>query len=134
MLTAFGQFHEPVGVDQPLLGVSANRAGVSDAVAKAEVGDARANALDHTRALNSRSERQRLRIEAGAMIDVDEVEARRLLTQLDLTGAGLADLDLLPFEDLRPSGLMDSNGVRHGAALNACSPQKESGYGSAHGP
>ena len=32
---------------------------------------------------------------------------------LDLAGAGLADLDLFPLEDLGPAGLMDSDRVRH---------------------
>jgi hypothetical protein len=53
-----------------------------------------------------------LRVKAGAVIDVDEVEARGFLAQPRLAGAGLADLDLLPFEDLGSSGLMDSDRVR----------------------
>ena len=65
------------------------------------------------------------------MIDVDEVEARGFLPQPDLAWAGRADLDLLPLENLRPSGFVNPDRMRHGAALNACSPQKESGYGRA---
>ena len=60
-------------------------------------------------------ERQRLRVEPGAVIDVDEVEARRLLAQPDLAGAGIADLDLFPLQDLGSAGLMDSDRVRHAA-------------------
>ena len=66
-----------------------------------------------------------LRIKAGAVIDVDEVEACGFLADADLPGTGLADLDLFPLEDLGSSRLMDSDRVRHGR-LQRFSAQKKS--------
>ena len=60
------------------------------------------------------------------MIDVDEVEAGGFLAEPDLAGAGLADLDLFPLQDLGPSGLMDSDRVRHGGASMRPRAQKKS--------
>ena len=58
-----------------------------------------------------RRERQRLRIETGAVIDVDEIQAGRLLLQLDLTRPRLPDPDFFPLKDLGSADLMDSNGM-----------------------
>jgi hypothetical protein len=46
------------------------------------------------------------------VIDVDEVQARRVLAEAGLAGAGLADRDRLPLEDLGPSAFMDDDRVR----------------------
>jgi hypothetical protein len=73
--------------------------------------DARPDALDDPGAFDPGRERQRLRIEAGAVIDVDEVEPDRVLAESDLAGAGLADLDRLPLQDLGAARLMDSDRV-----------------------
>src|SRR5688572_15389094 len=51
------------------------------------------------------------------MIDVDEVEARGVLADPDLAGAGIADLDLFPLQNLGAAGLMDSDGAGHGRRL-----------------
>ena len=53
------------------------------------------------------------------MIDVDEIEAGSFLAEANLTGPRLHDLDGFPLEDLRPSGLMDSDRVRHGSEMDA---------------
>ena len=39
-----GQLHQPAGIDQPLLGIAADRPGISDTVAGFQVRDAGANA------------------------------------------------------------------------------------------
>ncbi len=58
------------------------------------------------------------------MIDIDEVEAGGFLAELDLTGSGLADLDLFPLQDVGTAGLMDSDRVGHGG-LQALPAAKE---------
>jgi hypothetical protein len=58
------------------------------------------------------------------VIDIDEIEADRLLAKLHLAGSGIAKVDLLPLEDFGPTGFMNSNGVRHGA-LQRASTAKE---------
>ncbi len=52
-------------------------------------------------------------IEAGAVVDVDEVQADGLLRQADLAGGGRADLDGFPGQDLGAAGLVDADRVRH---------------------
>jgi hypothetical protein len=48
------------------------------------------------------------------MIVVDEVEAGGFLAKADLAGAGLADLDVFPFQDLGTARTVDSDCVSHG--------------------
>ena len=60
------------------------------------------------------------------MIDVDEVQSSRLLADADLRGAGIADVDLVPLEDLGTAGLMDSDRVTSWSAFNAHTTQKKS--------
>jgi hypothetical protein len=112
-LDALGELDQPVGVDQPLLGIAADRSGISDPVARLHIGDVRSDRFDQAGALHARGERQLLRVEPGAVIDVDEVEPGGFLLEPDLARAGLTDLDILPLEDLRPSGIMDSDRARH---------------------
>jgi hypothetical protein len=70
---------DPVGIDQPFLGIAADGPGISDPVALLDVGHIRTNRFDYSGAFDAGGERQRLRVQAGAVIDVDEVEARRFL-------------------------------------------------------
>ena len=78
---AVGQLHQAVG-RHGALGVRAERAvAVGDAVAHLELGHARADGLDHARALDAEARRQRHRIEAGAMVGVDVVEADRVVAR-----------------------------------------------------
>jgi hypothetical protein len=58
------------------------------------------------------------------MIDVDEVEAGGFLAKADLAGAGLADLDFFPFQDLGTARTVDSDCVTH-RALQGVSSAKE---------
>ena len=57
-----------------------------------------------------------LLVEAGAVIDVDEVEARRFLADLHLAGSGIADLDFFPFENV---GSCPSDGFGSRASWSA---------------
>src|SRR6478735_8906580 len=99
-----GQFHEPVGGNQPFLGVTADRTCIGDAVAWLDIGDAWADRLDDSGAFDAGREGYLLRVKAGAVIDVDEVETRCALADLRFAGAGITDLDFFPFEDLGTPG------------------------------
>ncbi len=57
------------------------------------------------------------------MIDVDEVEAGCFLTEFHLPGPGLADIDFFPSEDVRPSGPMNLDRVRHHAQMGFLRPK-----------
>src|SRR5713101_1224676 len=88
-------------------------AGIGDAVTHLDLADARADLLDNSGAFRAESARQLRRIDAGAEIGVDVVEADGGLAQADLTGAGFADFDIFPDENLRAAGLVEANRVDH---------------------
>jgi hypothetical protein len=54
------------------------------------------------------------RIDAGAVVDVNKVQADRGVADARLTGAGFADLDLFPGQNLGAAGFVKADGVRHG--------------------
>ena len=113
-LTPCGDLDHAVGGDQPLFGIGADRPGISDAAPDLQVAHALADRGDDAGPFHARDEgKRRLWVEAGAVIDVDEVEPDRRLLDLDLAGAGLADLDLLPFEDFGPAIFMHPDRVGH---------------------
>src|SRR6185312_3222589 len=105
--------------------ITSERSRISDAIALFHAGDAVANRLDDPCAFDSRREGQVLLVEAGPMIDVDEVETRRFLANLELARSGFSNVDLLPLEDFGTAVLMDSECVGH-AAYNASAAQKKS--------
>jgi hypothetical protein len=53
------------------------------------------------------------------MVDVDEVEPGRFLTEPDLARTGVSDFGFFPPENLGPSGFMNSDRVRHGRLMGA---------------
>ena len=120
-----GQLHHPVGVDQPLLGIAADRPGISDAVAACTLATSGPTASTTPAPSTPGRERHRLLVEPGAVIDVDEVEAGRFLAEPDLARARARRLRPPPTGGLGPSGLMDSDRVRHGA-LQRLQRQKKS--------
>ena len=61
--------------------------------------------------------RQLHRIDAGAVIDVDEVEAHRSMADARLARTGLADLNFLPDQNFGTAGLVVANGMRHEGLL-----------------
>ena len=76
-----GQLDQAVGGHHPLLGVAADGAGVGAAVADLEVGHAGADRHDLAGTLRARHERQRHLVEARALVDVDVVDADRVLLE-----------------------------------------------------
>src|SRR3954451_21434048 len=111
------QVHQPVGVDQRLSGISADRPSIGDPIADAHMLDVRAHAFDDARALDSRRERELLRVQPLAVIDIDEIEAGAPLPNHYLPGFGLPNIDVFPLEDIGSSHFMDSDRVWHCASL-----------------
>jgi hypothetical protein len=58
------------------------------------VRDALAHRFDDAGAFHAQLQRHRQLVQAGALVDVDEVQADGLVADADLAGAGLADLDV----------------------------------------
>ncbi len=111
---AVGQFHQSVGRHDARLAIGAERsAGIGDAVARLQVGDAGPDLLDNACSLGAEPARQRHRVEAAALVGVDVVEPDRRVTQADLALAGFADFDLLPLQDLGPAGLRETDRLHH---------------------
>ena len=119
------QLHQPIRVDQPLFGIAAGRPRIGHTIADVHVGDVGSDRLHHARALDARGERELLRVQPSAVIDVNEIEAGGLLSKLYLSTFGLLDLDVFPLEDIGSSGFMDSDGVWHCASLPGHSPSVE---------
>ena len=73
-------------------------------VAGLEAGDAFADRVDDAGALRADHRREADRIEAGAMVGVDEVQPDRLVADADLARSGLGDRQIDRLEDFGPAG------------------------------
>ena len=114
VVDAVGQFQQTIGRDHPRFGISADRRGaVGNTVAGLEVGNPRADFLDHAGRLAAETARQRHRIKPGAVVDVDKVQSHRGMADARFTGSGLAKLDFLPNQNFGAAGFMEANGVGH---------------------
>src|SRR6185437_5583700 len=112
---ALGQHDQALGRHDACLGICAERAAdIGDAIADLHVGDARPDFLDDARRLGAERARQRRGIEAAPEIGLDIVEADRGMAHARLALAGLADLHLVPLQDFRAAGLVETDGVGHG--------------------
>ena len=110
-----GSFSKPVGGHHPHFGIGTWRsAGIGDAIARLDVRDALAHGFDDAGCFAAQTARQRQRIEAGAVVGVDEVHADGGVADAGLTFAGLADRNLLPLQDLGATGLVQTDGFGHG--------------------
>src|SRR3954454_4363754 len=114
VVDALRQFQQPIGGDQPSFGVRAKRcSAISDAVANFQVGDTSTDFFHHARSFSSKTTRQLCRIEAGAKIDVDKVQADRGMAYTHLARTRLANADILPHQNFRAAGFMETDGMRH---------------------
>jgi hypothetical protein len=77
------------------------------------VPDARADRRDDARAFAAEPARQRERIEARAVIDVDEVHADRAVRNTRLTFAGRRDLDLAVLQNFGAAEGFETDGMCH---------------------
>ena len=100
------------------LGVGAEGAAPGHPVPLAPRGDARPHRDDGAGALHARDERERVRVETGPVVDVDEVEAGGLDADHDLAGAGRGVGDVGETQDFGAAEAVHSNGL-HGNTSRA---------------
>ena len=114
MADPVGQLDQRADRHHPLGRIGAERAaGVGDAVAGREAGDARPDRLDHAGGLDAHAVGQGHGIIAEAEIGVGEVEADRDVADADLARARFADLDLLVAQDLGATRFVEAYRLRH---------------------
>ena len=136
---AVGQGDQHLGGGRAAVGVGAEGGGVGHALAGLHLGDAVAHGLDHAGTLVAGGEGQAAggRVEAGAEVGVDEVEAHGRLPDQGLAGAGLAGVELLELEHLGAAmlGYPDPPGHRssHSSCLSAFGLLEASGRPSPAG-
>src|SRR5258706_2282769 len=80
-------------------------------VARLDVAHPLAHRLHHAGRLEPDPGGQRHRVEAAAMVGVDEVEPDRAVADADLAGTGVADVDLLPAHRLGAARLVNPDRV-----------------------
>ncbi len=117
VIDAVGQLDQAIGRNQPRLGIGAERCiSIGDAVAGLQIGDAGPDFLDDAGRLAAEPARQRDRINARTIVDVDKVQSHRGVSNARLARTGLAKLDLLPDQNFGLTGLVKADGMRHGIA------------------
>ena len=95
-------------------GVAAEIEVIGDAIAGMEIGDAGSDRDHFARGFVAGDERQARRlVEAGAEIDVDEVEADGVLADADLARSGRRHLDVLINQRFRAPYLVHAHGLGH---------------------
>src|SRR5262249_55878 len=104
------------------------RPDVRDPLADSEAAHPAPKRGDDTGGLAPEAARERGdRIEPGAVIDVDVVDAHRVVAHLLLAGTGFAGIDVLDAQDFRAAVLVEADGRGHGPrtpynALSSVSP------------
>ena len=87
---------------------AARRPERADPIAHRQAIDALTHRLDHTRRLAAEPRRQIDRIDAAAMIGVDIVQADRMVAHPHFARPGRRQVDVDPFDHLRPAGAGDA--------------------------
>jgi hypothetical protein len=72
-----------------------------------------AHRLDHARAFHADAVRQLQRVQAGAVIDVDVVQAAGVMADADFARAGVADFDVSELQLLGAADSGDLDGADH---------------------
>ncbi|MNS76740.1 hypothetical protein D3C72_1102960 [compost metagenome] len=93
---------------------------VAHAITHTDVGHARPHGLDHAHGIGTEPVGQRQRIAPGTEIDVDEVDGDEAVAHARLARAGLADLDVFELEHVGAAGLVEADGLVHGASPGVC--------------
>jgi hypothetical protein len=95
-------------------GVGADRAlPIGHAVADLQARHARPHGFDHAGALEAQAMRQRTGIQPGAEIDIDVVQADRMLADGDLVRAGRGHVHVDELHDFRSAVLIDPDCLGH---------------------
>ena len=114
-----GEFHQLLGGHHARFRIGTLRAaGVGDAIASLDVGDAAAYCLDDAGTFSAQAGRQGGGVQAGTEIDVDEIQADGVVLDARLAGAWVANGNVFPFEDFGAAGLMETDGFGHGVLLS----------------
>ena len=109
---AVRQLAHALGRHHPHFAIAARwLAGIGRAVAHLEVAHALAHRLDHTGGFHAQLHREVHRIEAAALVDINVVEAHRMVADTHLAGAGLAHGDLHQLQLLGAAVLGDVDGA-----------------------
>ena len=112
------QHHQPVGRHHALLAIGAKRpAGIGDAIAGLDVGDALTDLLDPAGGLGAEAAWQRHGIEPSADIDINEVEPDGGVPHTCFAGARFADRYLFPRQHFRSAGLVEADSLGHRGLL-----------------
>src|SRR5205814_9667863 len=109
--------------DQRVAGVAAKGEMIGGAVAGVKVGDAGTDGHDLAGGFVSGDERQPRRlVEAGAEIDVDEIQADGMLTEADLARSRRRYVHVLIHQGFRTRHLVHAHGLGHDSlSLGICS-------------
>ena len=110
---AIGNFDHAVGRHIAGLAVRANQSGVRNPIALLESAHAGAHRVDNPRSLVARHGGQLHRIQARALIGVDEIDADRGVPDADLPRSGFADVDVLKLQDVRSACLVKTHCFCH---------------------
>ncbi len=110
---ALRDLHHALGGHQARFAVGARQPGVADAIAFLEALHPGTDGVDHARGLVAGGAGQLHRIEARALVDVDEIDADRGVPDANLPLAGLADLHVVDLQHLGPALLVIPHCLRH---------------------
>ncbi len=109
-----GQFYELVGRNVPFARIAAEIEIIGDAVAGVKVGHAGPNRQHLAGRFIAGDERQSRRlVEAGAVIHIDEVQADRVLADMDLARPRRGHVHRLIHQGFRAPYLVDPHGLGH---------------------
>ena len=103
---------------QQAVGRDVAHLGVGGSIADLDLADPGADRRHHPGAFEADARLQRQRVEAGAMVDVDEIEPDCMLLDGRLAGGRRRNGKLLPDEDFRAAVLVHANCVGHGCLLS----------------
>ena len=106
---SFGQRHGVVSLDQRVLRVGATRIHRGDALANVNIAHVRPDGVHRPCRFATRREGQGQLVLALALVDLDEVDARRLDLDADLTRPWLGSWDVFKLERVWSTGRADTN-------------------------
>ena len=108
---SYRQHDQPVRSNERELRVGSGEVLRCDLVSDLHLGDTGADFHDSAPALGPGSERKRHLVEAGALVDLDEVQPSRMDLDQHFPRAGHRLSDLLVAQNLRPTSSVNADGL-----------------------